>query len=422
MTQEAALDLTVKLESVSACQKELKVRVPREEIDSEFDSVYLDLKKRAAVPGFRVGFAPRDLLERYHGQKAREEVLHRLVQRSLEEALRQKGPLNLVRRPVVSEVQFDPKADLSYSAKLEVAPEVPLGRYKGLSLKRARLEVAESELQEALSRLRASQAQLVPVLEDRPAAEGDFLLADVTESPKAGAPVQRRDLLIQLDLKNDPAGVSKELVGIAPGQKRRVNLKEGVSLSVELKSLKAKRLPDLDDAFAKSVGPFDSLEALKQMIRENLKREKETAQRRGLEGQAAQQLLEGWNFEVPASLVGSQAQRLLKERALELLNQGIPPSEVESRALGLTDQAKLEALKSVKLFFILRRIAAAEGITVSEQEMSARMQAMAQRLNVPADQLEKDLRARDLLEELGWEILRAKVTDLLLREAKIEES
>ena len=416
------MNLTAKLESISVCQKELKVQVPREEIESEFNAVYGNLKKRAAVPGFRIGSAPRDLLEQYHGQKAREEVLHRLIQRSLEEALSRQGMLDLVGRPVVSEIQFDPKAQLSFSAKLEVAPEVPLARYKGLFLKRTQVEVAPRELEEVLVRLQDQLAQLAPVLESRSAAEGDFLLADVTQQPKGGSPVQRRDVLIHLDLKNDPAGVSKNLIGMKPGEKRRVDLKEGTTLTVDLKGLKQKQLPLLDDAFAKTVGPFESLENLKQTIQEGIQREKEAAQRKDLEGQATQQMLESWNFEVPPSMVGSQAQRLLKERALELLNQGVPSTEVEARAQVLTEQAKLEALKRVKLFFILRQIAAAEKISASEQEIDARVQAMAQRLQVAEDQMRKDLQAKDLLGELAWEIARAKVMDRIIQEANLKEN
>ncbi|MBI3615275.1 MAG: trigger factor [Candidatus Omnitrophica bacterium] len=415
--------VTARLKEIAPCQKELHVEVPREEIEAEFEAVYRELKKNAFVPGFRVGFAPRDLLERYHGEKAKEEVLNRLVAHSLEEALKQQESLDLVGRPSVTDLQFDPKTKLSYSARLEVAPQVPLGRYKGLSLIRPKVKVTEEDLSRVLARMQESQAQLEPVLESRPAAEGDFLLANVTEQSPGKPPVKRRDLIIPLDLskEKDPDGILKGLLGLTPGEGRSLPVKEGRTLTVELKTIKAKRLPALDDAFARSVGSFETLAALKQAIQESLQKEGEASQRQALESQAIHELLEGWNFDVPPSLVGSQAQRLLKERALELMNQGVPPSEVEERAKLLAEQAKLDALKQVKLFFILRRIAASEEISATAQEIEARLKALADRLKVSVEEVRKDLEARELLEELGWNIVRMKVFDLIIQEATIND-
>ncbi len=420
-SKETQVAVTAKLKEIAPCQKELQVEVPRQEIEQEFEAVYRELRKKAFVPGFRVGFAPRDLLERYHGEKARDEVLSRLIAHSLEEALKSQEPMDLVGRPAVSDVQFDPKAKLSYSARLEVAPSVPLGRFKGLSLNRPKIRVTGDEVKKALERLRESQAQLTPLLELRPAQEGDFLLVDLTEPGKQGSPVQRRDLLIHLNSEKDPAGIFKGLAGMTAGDKRTVQSKEGQTLAVELKAIKVKQLPALDDDFAKSVGSFETLEALKQAVQQGLEGEAKASQRHILENQAVRHLLEVWNFDVPPSLVGSQAQRLLKERAVELMQQGVPTSEVEAKAAILAEQAKLDALKSVKLFFILRRIAVNENLTAVPEELEERIRGLSSRLQAPPEEVRKDLERRDLLDELAWNIVRTKVFDLIIREANVQE-
>ena len=175
------------LKEVAPCRKELRVEIPREAVEAEFETVYGEMKKRALVPGFRVGQAPRDLLQRYHGTKAREEVLRRLIGRSLDDALSERKELDLVGRPQVTEVKLEEKQPLTYTAQMETAPVFAVGRYKGLKLARSKAGVTEESVSEVLERLRQTQAILKPVLEDRAAAAGDFILADVTEKrPKIG--------------------------------------------------------------------------------------------------------------------------------------------------------------------------------------------------------------------------------------------
>ena len=392
------------LQETDPCRKRLTVEVPTETVQAEFNEVYRQLRKVARVPGFRVGSAPRDLLERYHGGKAREEVLQRLIHRSLDEALGKQPPLDLVGRPQVTEVKLEPNQPLTYTAELEVAPAVPMGRYKGLKLTEPKADVSEENVGKILAHLAESHAELKALLIDRPTAEGDFLLVDLDGKQK--------DVLIQ---------IVPPLLGVKPGESRTVPLQEGKSVRVQVKAIKVRDNPPLDDAFAKTVGPYDTLEALKEAIRQDLKRQAVAVQRQALESQALTQLTEEWEFDVPPSLVGSQARRILKERAVDLLNQGLLPAQVQERAQGVADQVKVDALKQVKLFFILRRIALAENLTASEEEVAARVQALAARLKAPVEEVRKDLESRDLLEEIAWGIIRGKVLELILKEAKTKE-
>ncbi|MCM8794699.1 MAG: trigger factor [Candidatus Omnitrophica bacterium] len=417
------MGISVKLADIAPCQKEVKVEIPLEQVEAEFEQVYQELKKVARVPGFRVGSAPRDLLERYHGQTAREHVLERLVSQSLEEVLGGHRELNLVGRPQVTKVSFEPKRPLSYSATIEVAPEIPLGPYKKLKLTRPPVEAGQEEeqVQQVLARLQEQSAQLQPIAEARPTRDGDVLLVDLTEEKQGASPVKKQNLLIQLNLQKDPKGFLKQLVGIVPGDERIIKLEEGGRAAIRLKEIKTKELPALDDDFAKTVGPFESLENLKESIRGNVRKEAQRYQKHVLEQAAGEKLLESWKFDVPPSIVASQARRFLKDRAIELMNQGVQPGQVQEQAQVLTDQAKMEALKQVKLFFILRQIASKESIGASEEEMEQRIQGLAASVGVTPQQMRADLEQRDLLDELKWGIIRSKVFDLVIREADIKE-
>jgi len=416
------LNVTAKLKEIAPCQKELQVEVPSEAVDAAFEEVYQEIKKQARVPGFRPGFAPRDLLERHHGGRAREEVLNRLVHRSLEEALKPHAGLDLVGHPAVADVKLQAGKPLTYTAKLEIAPQVELGRYKGLKLTRTTDNGASEErVNEVLNHLRDTHAPLKPVLEPRAAAEGDYLLIDITEKRPGAEPQTQKGAAVQLDLQKDTHGVLKVLVGMNPGETRSVDVEGGISVKVDLKEIKTKDLPELTDAFAKGVGSYDSLEALKAAIRKDIELQVERVQRQGLEAQVVQQLTEGWKLDVPPSLVSSQAGRIVKQRSMDLMNRGIPQQEVEGQTQALTDQAKVDALKQVKLFFILRRIAVGENFQVKEEEIAKRVEEIAQNLQISTEEVRRDLEKRQLMEELIWEIMRRKVIDLIIREAAISE-
>ena len=293
-----------------------------------------------------------------------------------------------------------------------------MGRYKGLKLTRPKSEISEETVKEMLIRLQDVHAELKPMLEPRAAAAGDFLLVDLTEK-KPGAPASlKRDVVIHLDLEKDPQGILKGLVGLNPGQERSIDLPKGGSAKVVLKEIKQKETVALDDAFARTVGSYETLEALKQAIREDLKRQADYSAQQALRVEVSRQLIDGWNFEVPPSLVASQARRIMKERAIELMNQGVPLTEVETKTQVLSDQAKVAALREVKQFFILRRIATNEGITTSEQEMNERIQLLAKQMQTSADKVREYLESKDLMEELAWNIIRSKVIDLILKEAQ----
>ncbi len=413
------MDFKLNLKEIAPCRKELRVEIPREVVAAEFETVYGEIKKHAMVPGFRVGQAPLDLLKRYHGSKAREEVLRRLIGRSLDEALGQRKELDLVGRPQVTDVKLDEKQPLTYTARMEVAPQFSAGKYKGLKLTRPKNEVTEESVSQVLEQLRQTQAILKPVLEDRPAAAGDFILADVTEKRPNQPARKQKEVVIHLDLEKNPEGELKGLLGIKAPESRVLALKEGVTLTVEAKGLKAKEVPALDDAFAKSVGAYDSLEQLKEAIRKDAGRHAEETGRRAVEAQALKQLEESWKFEVPPSLVASQAQRNLKERAMELMQQGAPLPEVQSQAQQLTEQAQQDALKQIRLFFILRKIASAENLTATEQEVEEKIRSLAVRMQATVEQVHKDLEQRELMEELVWGIIRGKVVELIIREADV---
>jgi len=281
-------------------------------------------------------------------------------------------------------------------------------------LHRPKIEVNDAQVEEVLSKLQHAHAQLEPVSEKRPTREGDFLVADVVEYHGGKEISKPKELVIHLDLSRDPDGILKGLVGITPGEVRTVSLKAGTELKIQAKVLKEKRLLPLDDGFAKTVGPYPSLESLRQAIRKELSDEAQAAYRQNLIGQIMERLVQEWVFDVPPSLVKSQADRNLKRMALALIRQGVSFEQLNEEIQALQDRAQQDAVRDVKLFFILRRIAAEEGIKASEEELNARIEGLRARLNLSEEEVRRALDERDLLDELEWEIVQTKVLERVL--------
>lgn len=412
------------------CQKELTIEVAAEGIAAAREEVLRHLQKVAQVPGFRVGYAPRPLVEERYGLKAREETIRRVIGDHLPKALEQLQ-LDVLGDPQVTKVRWDANGKpLQFTVRCEIMPAVPLQGVAGLKVKRPAVQVTESQVEEILTQLQERHAELVPV-EPRPLAAGDYAVVNFTCAVEGKVIEQRTAVALPIDPEKDSSGMSRHLVGVAPGPTPvtfETTLPQDLSaknyagrratFSVVVKEVKAKRVPPLEEDFAKLLGA-ESLQTLKTRLQESLKRDLETEARQAMREQVIQALLERTPFEVPPSLVQSQAQRLLREATLKLLTQGVAPDELEARRDLLVDQSKQNALRQVKVFFLLRQVANAHGLTATEAQVTEHLQALATRLNRPPNAVRADLEQRGLMGELAWEITRGKVLDFLLKQADI---
>ena len=349
------------------CKHSLEVSLPAEKVKEAFDEAYGDLGKYASVPGFRQGKAPRDLLELHYSKTAKEEVLKKLIPETYEKIL-EEHKLDPIGYPDVTDVKLDAKEGFSYKASVETRPEINLKNYKGLKLKKKSAEVKEEGLAKNLELLREMHSQKVP--------------------------------------------------------------KEG---SQE----KEKVLPKLDDEFAKDLG-FENLEKMKDAIKENLKAKLEEDCQADLEVQIINQLLASVDFEVPETLVNSEKERLMKDAEMRIKymeafqkkenpdNQDSAKAFAESSknkrqsAFLLEENASAQAIRQVKAFFMLDRIAHAEKIYLKEEEINVYIEGLAAQYNKTKDEIKSYLEKGHGMDELAVNMRNKKVMEFLLKEAKVE--
>ncbi|MEK6733465.1 MAG: trigger factor [Candidatus Omnitrophota bacterium] len=346
------------------CKHAVEVNLPAEKVKQTFDEVYNDIGKHASVPGFRKGKAPRDLLEINYSKTAREEVLKKLIPETYEKIL-EENKLDAIGYPDITDVKLDLKEGFSYKASIETKPEIVLKNYKGFKLKKKSAEVKDEEVIKNLEILRESHSQNVP--------------------------------------------------------------KEGTQE-------KEKILPKLDDEFAKDIG-LESLEKLKEAVRQNIKLKLEQDSEADLDVQIIDKLLDSIDFEVPETLVNSEKERLMKDadmriKYMEALQKKENPDSAKAfaessknkrqSAFLLEENAHKQAVRQVKAFFILDKIAAAEKIYLKEEELDKYIEGLAAQYKKTKEEVLGYLEKGHGMDELAINMRNKKVMEFLLREAKIE--
>jgi trigger factor len=415
----------------------VEVEVPEEALERELKSAAADLGREMRVPGFRSGKVPPDVVLR---QVGREAVLDEAVRRGLpawyEEALAD-ARIQTVGEPQVDLSDLPEKGSpLAFTIEVGVVPPAQIGEYKGIEVGRREAKVDDQEVQAELERMRESLASLETV--DRPAAEGDFVVMDyvgsVGEEPFEGG--EGRGQVVELGSGRLIPGFEEQLTGAAAGEERTIELTfpddypaeqlagQDASFKVEVKEVKEKKLPELDDDFAVEAGGFDTLDELRDEIRSRIAE----AEERAIEGEfreaAVDAVVAQAKIEVPHELVHSKAHEMWHRTARRLAAQGINPEQYLAMT-GKTEEelvveSESDAETALKREAVLAAIVEAEGIEVSDEEIDQALRASA-----PPDAGEKQLkralkraRAQGADEALREDIAMRKAVDLVVESAK----
>ncbi|MFH2137074.1 MAG: trigger factor [Candidatus Omnitrophota bacterium] len=422
--------MKVKVKSSAKCQKVLEIEVPQEAIKEEFNEFYKNLSKSAQVPGFRKGKAPRHILEKFYAAKAHEEVLTNLVNDSYKKAI-EKEKINPVTFPEVSDVNFAQDGNLTFQTTIDVRPEFSLKGYKGVKIKKNSAVVKDDDIKQVLTFLQERYAQFTPV-EDRAVTKGDYIICDYSYAVEEKVLEQKENAWIFVDDKMFIPGISKELSGVEAGQTKEFELKlpehfrpeefakKSAKFCFSVKEIKQKKLPDLDDEFAKVVGQ-KSIDELKAHVKEDLTKEKEMQIKLDMKNQLVDALVQAMSFDVPPSLVKEREQLLKDKTRQKFKQQGFDDKQIEEEEKKLTEEFKTEALKQIKIYFILEEISKQEKISVTAQEMDQRLELIAKSYNQAKDELLKYLQEKKLLDNIHWELWEEKVITFLIDNASVEE-
>jgi len=436
--EEAADDLPkcgVAVEDAGTLKKKVTVTVPRERIAAKFDELYGELGHAAQIPGFRIGHAPRRLIEKRFGREVGRDVRNGIIGESIGQALEQ-AELSTLGEPDLDleAIELPDDGDLAYSFEVEVAPEFDLPETKGISVDKPALEVTDEQIDEQVERLRMSRAKSEPT--DNPAAEGDLVSVDVVLTAEGCDDVKREDLTFRVSpgqveglaivelgdaLAGKSAGETATVKATAPTVHPHEPWRDKeVTAELTIKQVTARILPELNDAFAEQVG-FDSIKDLREFISGQLSNNLAAETQRAMRNQICQHLLDAVAFDLPEGVVARHTQRALQRRYVDLLQRGVPREQIDENLTELQADAATQATTELKLTFILGKVADAEEVEVSEDEINSHVARMAAQYNRRPERLRQELTQDGTIEQVAIAIREQKALDKLLEDAEVTE-
>ncbi len=426
ITVEERGDLKVDVrDSDGAWQKVLTIEVPPEELDQDYSAILEDYQKRAALPGFRKGHVPRNVLELQFGHSMDNDVLERAVKRSYERAVREQK-LDPVSFPSIDKIRFDKGKPLTYEAKVEVRPDVNPRDYFGLEIKATETAVADEEVEKALEELRQRTAEWVAV--EREAGPGDAVLVDYGRLNAKGKPIHRseqKDALVELDaqgllpefrenLRGKKAGDSAKFTVTYPSEFANEELRgKTVTFSLEVKGVRERKLRPLDDGFAADVAGMRDLAELKARMRLNLEGEARLKTLREQEEAFVDQILAKNPFDLPESMVREYLEELIQR----LRSEGRPwtPEEEEK----FRSEYRPMAERRIKRDLLLDAIIRAEGVSVPEEEIDQTLRG-APSGEVTPQEVERIVRNPAQRERARVHLAERRVFALLREKARLK--
>jgi trigger factor len=425
----------------ATCKREIELEIPAENVQKATEKVARDIARVARIPGFRPGKAPVTLIRRRFADDIQGEVVQSLVPEYLEKALDEKK-LVPVTRPEVDKVEFKEGEPLKFRAVFEVLPEFDLGDYKNLEVNVEAVEVGEAQVDKALDEMRDRAATFVPV-EGRPAKDGDYAVIKLMGTPVGGGdPVQADSILCHIGAEETLESFTENLRGASTGETKRFRSEypkdypdaklagKTYDYAIEVLGIKEKKLPELNDEFVKDAmaGQGQGAEAtgittlaeLRQRIRQNLDAAKEQRESAQAREKILELLVKRHDFPVPEALIENQLDVRLERVVRSLVAQGVDPRAVDVDWVSLRRRQHDRAVDDVKAELLLDRIATAEKIEATDEDVEKEIADVAERSGESATALRARLTKQGALDRMKSKLRSDKTIEWLYRTAHIE--
>lgn len=418
---------------VSETQKSLVVEIPSGVVDAEIERVARDYSRAARVPGFRPGKVPARVVKQRFRNQILHDVAHELIPRAVDEALRERG-VEPIETPDIRDVLVEEGQPLKFTASFETVPPIDPGEYATIALRRTTPRVEDAAVDEALTRLRDRAARYEPV-ESRPVEAGDSLAVDLERrgrtGEQAGEADKHENVTIEIGASANPPGFDDQLIGLEVGAEKAFSTHypadyaiheladTDVDYRVVLKSIKRRVVPNLDDEFAKDVGDFATLDALRDRVREDLQREAERTADRDMRAGLLKQLATRVPVDIPASLVEREIDRRVEEFVRRLLEQQIDPRRTNIDWEEFRRSQREMAVEAVKGALVLDEVARREQMGVTQEEIDAEVGRYAERTGKSVAAVRAQLEKEDGIARLSAGLRREHAIDFLVAHATI---
>ena len=428
--------MQVSVEDLSSVKKVMHIEVPAEDVARELDQAYKELRKTAKIKGFRQGKAPRSVLERHYKKSVNADVTQKLLQQSLVDAF-EETKLQPLGMPVVDPPQLDEKAPYKFDATIEVSPKLEDLDYKGLELVRTNYKATDEEIDSQLRMIQKTITEKISVSEDRPVRESDFAVIDYeafrNDKPASDIPKTENYTLkigsgvIHKDLDEQIVGMKKGESKTIPVQFPENNPNTNLAgrefvFDVTLKEIREEKMHEMDDEFAKKLGPFETLEDLKKNIGQNLKEGYDKRIEQELNEQIFQALLAKQDFEVPEFMINIELDHIVSDIEKNVQAHDKTMEELGFTREGLKEKHRETAEKQVKRQLLLMKLIEQENLEVTEEEMEQGFAKMAESFKQPPEIMKKYYETNpEQLNFFKHALLEKKAVNLIIDNSSITD-
>lgn len=413
--------MNIILEDNSQTKKTLKVNVPADVVNAEKASICKEFAKSARIPGFRAGKAPQNIIEMRYKQEIESEILKKIAPQFYQKAMTD-YKLKPVEEPIITDLSFEKDGQLNITTIIFTAPEVKLPEYKGIKLTKEEVKIEDSEIENVIKDMLERQATF-EVDNSKPLAKDDFAIIDYEGFHDGESFEAKKDSFMCINEDSFIKDFCNQLIGLKTGDKKTVKVTlppnyekaelsgKDVEFEVLLKDIKKKKLPELNDEFAKQSGESESVADLKKNIKESLIKMKDSMADYDLQDQAVNYLLDNTDFEIPESMKEREKQQIIKNHS----NPNVMENEKAK------EEINKNAEKRVKTYFILNEIIQKENIVVEDADLDEKYAEIGSRFNASADQI-KSFYAQDQekIADLRYQVKHEKTLKFLTQNAEIK--
>ena len=421
--------MKTEFQDVSETQKNITIEIPSEVVDAEIDRVAKDYSKQARLPGFRPGKVPSNIIKQRFRDQIHHDVMHDLIPRAVEEALQERG-IEPVTTPDIKDVSLREGEPLKFTAAIETVPPFDPGDLSTITLRQPSSAITDDAVERTLERLRERGAKHETV-EGRPIGDGDTAVLDIDRTDPDGKVDHHDNVSVELGATGNPPGFDQNLVGLSAGEEKTfaVHFPEDypvtdmantdVTFKVKLNEVRRKVLPVLDDEFAKDVGDFESLAALRARVRGDMEADAEQHAKQHVRTDLLKALAERVTFELPSSLVDREIDRRLEEFARRLIEQNVDPRKAGIDWGQFREAQREPARSAVASTLVLDELARRENLAVSPEDVDKEVDQFATRSGRTPAAVRAQLEKEGGLARLAASLRREKAVDFAMSHAKM---
>ena len=416
-----------KEEKTYGCNHELKVEIPADEVRKEFEKTLTSFSNSAKIKGFRPGKAPKNVVKNMYYSEIKESLINTLAPDVIKKELK-KLKVVPVTSPVITDVSFEEDQPLKLTAHYELWPDFNLPEYKKIKIKKKIKSISDKDVNKSLEELRERSAQYIPV-EKRGVADNDYVMIEIKgkdNKTKKLLPTEKTYILA--GHKDNEKSLNENIIGMTENEEKKfvVNYDKNhpnkkvagkdVEYSLLVKSVKEKKLPEINDEFAKEIGKFETLNELKAEIKKEMSKTKENSEIRETSDEIIQKIADKVNIELPESIVQQETLANLRRFQESRPKQKFNKEEIKK----IQEEARSNAERNIKNHLILNKITEKENLEVSEAEITEELKEIAKANNVPLPKVVDSVNKSGKKQELKQNLVLKKTVDFLVENAIIE--